>query len=81
MANNLGMVFANRIEALLLPQLTSQSVQRTHHAMRPTQQKTITMALTGIGFQTSKNPLRLLKEKPAGYTNTDVDVKIERIQT
>jgi hypothetical protein len=88
MPNNLGIVFANRIERNSSPTtLTSQSVQRpqrTHHAMtpmRPTRQKTITMALTGIGSQTSKNPPGLLKEKQVGYTNTDIDVKIERIQT
>jgi hypothetical protein len=39
------------------------------------------MALTGIGSKTPKNPPRLLKKKPVGYTNTDIDAKIERIQT
>jgi hypothetical protein len=64
--------------------ITKSAPRRTHHsmhAMRPARQKTITMASTGIDFLTSKNPLKLLNEKPARYTNTDIDVKTERIQT
>ena len=90
MANDLGMVFANRIDRNSSPTTPTVDLsecaapRRTHHsmhAMRPARQKTITMASTGIDFLTSKTPLKLLKEKPAGYTNTDIDVKTERIQT